>query len=219
MGSVLKNRQADLDVPPSKPDVSRSCNDPTTPEMPLFRFRLRHLFGLMTVVCGLFAVATLANVLTTIVVIMTAVLVAAHVCSTFLGFSLRAHADAIRENSQTDTPASVVPAPEMPALTRDVCVPRRPNDSAFYSYDQSTRWIPALPLAGMAVGGTVGGIVLRVSLGQQISFGGVAVGALSLAVVGGWCVFIAANFFGIARSLWKQAMLDQRKREIGSMAK
>jgi hypothetical protein len=59
-------------------------------------------------------------------------------------------------------------------------------------------------------GGILGALVLAVANDRQASPAGIAVGAISIAVVAGWFAFVGYSFYGVFRHGLRQAMAEER---------
>jgi hypothetical protein len=65
----------------------------------------------------------------------------------------------------------------------------------------------------MVAGGCAGAVLLSTAIGHRVSTGGVAVGATSFAVLGGWLAFLIGNFYGVFRHGFREALAEQQKDE------
>src|SRR4029077_18190019 len=63
----------------------------------------------------------------------------------------------------------------------------------------AVRWLPLLVAAGAVVGGCIGAVLLELTIGSRTSSVGIAVGALSTAVLGAWCAFIGRQLLASSR--------------------
>jgi hypothetical protein len=76
--------------------------------------------------------------------------------------------------------------------------------------------LPRLILAGVLFGGVGGAILLVILIGPRTSLAGILVGAISLAVLGGWFSFLGGSFYGIFRHGLREALADQRRDEAAA---
>jgi hypothetical protein len=74
-------------------------------------------------------------------------------------------------------------------------------------------WLPTLIFLGVAVGGVGGGTFLAYAIGHRTSVAGLLVGAISLAILGGWIAFLAGSFSAIFRHGLREAVAEQKKDE------
>jgi hypothetical protein len=81
--------------------------------------------------------------------------------------------------------------------------------------------LPRLIVTGVIVGGIIGATVLAAALSYRITLGGMIVGGLSSAVLGGWFAFLGGSFYGIFRHGLRDAITEQDKDQtaVGSSAK
>jgi hypothetical protein len=178
---------------------------------PLFRFGLKQLFWFVGVCSFLLAGIVLSDGLTTLALSLAALVVLAHVFGTALGSRLRAQSDrehtwrSLNEAAESDGLASLG-APRLPTL----------NHSRSPWHGRRTTalpWLPRLIIAGVLSGGVGGGILLAMIIGHRTSMAGICVGAISLAVLGGWFSFLGGSFYGIFRHGLREALADQRRDE------
>jgi hypothetical protein len=182
-------------------------------DLPLFRFGLRQLLAFVALLSTLLGAMVAAGGPLALLLLVAALVIGLHVTSTALGTKLRSRADRGQANDQH--PRSQAPAEAWPPLN---VPPRSPWHSA-----RSTPlgWLPKLIIAGIALGGMGGAIFLMLLVGHRLSAAGLAVGSMSLAVLGGWFAFLAGSFCGIMRHGWREAvseqMKDERKRQNSIM--
>jgi hypothetical protein len=62
-------------------------------------------------------------------------------------------------------------------------------------------------------GGTIGGLVLAMTIGHRTSAAGIVVGAISLAVLGGWFAFLCGSFYGVFRHGFRDAIAEQQRED------
>jgi hypothetical protein len=199
--------------------TGESCPDPRpvsakTPDEPLLHFGLRHLFSFVAVVSVLLAGIMSADGLTSAVMLVAAVVVSVHVFATSLGTRLRSRADAAQqwEDAEGLSEESGVFSAQRSARLADVrTAPRSPWHGRGSTV---LPWLPRMIVAGAAVGGTVGAAILAITIGHRTSAAGVAVGSISLAVLGGWCAFLLGSFYGVFRHGVREAVAEQQKDEL-----
>ena len=66
--------------------------------------------------------------------------------------------------------------------------------------------LPLLIIVGTILGGSLGAAILALSIGHRVTAAGIAVGALSTAVLGGWFAFVIGCSSAIFRQGWKHAV-------------
>jgi hypothetical protein len=168
---------------------------------PAFRFGLRHLFWFVTGVSVLLA-ATASfpeGSYGSLALLLAIAVVALHLMSTAVGSHLRAEAD---KHTAVFLPTDVSAALASKAAEA--------SHSPLRTHGLAVRWLPLLVAAGAVVGGCIGAVLLELTIGSRTTSLGVAVGALSTAVLGAWCAFIGSNFSAILRRGWRDAVADPK---------
>ncbi len=195
------------------PQVSRTLE--SLPHEPsLLRFGLRQLFWFVGVVCVLLTCMASGDLRVATALLMAALVVVLHVASTFIGDRLRAQADGrvARETGQEFTEHVHRRAGEASDGTR----PRievAPSSPWHHRGVTPLPWQRRIIIAGVLIGGIGGAVFLALTVGHRTSAGGIAVGAMSLAVLGGWFGFLGSSFYGIFRHGLREALAEQKKDE------
>jgi hypothetical protein len=181
---------------------------------PLFRFGLKQLFWFVGACSLLLAGIVLSDGLTTLALLLASLVVVAHLFGTALGSRLRAQSDrehTWRFDSEFADSAGLAASdsPRLPALNnlRSPWHGRRTT---------ALPWLPRLILAGVLFCGVGGAILLAILIGPRTSLAGILVGAISLAVLGGWFSFLGGSFYGIFRHGLREALADQRRDEAAA---
>jgi len=186
------------DVPTGRPGPNRA----NPADLPFFRFGLKQLFIYVSFVCILLAAMVIVKGIAALAVLLVALVIGAHVLGTALGTRLRDKAD----NQRNDL------SPHSSFLIGHSSF--SPTPSLWHGRNRDAlRRLPLLIAAGIAFGGVAGGIFLAYAIGSRTSIAGVMIGALSLAVVGGWIAFIASSFYAIFRDGLREAITEQKKDE------
>jgi hypothetical protein len=143
-----------------------------------------------------------------------------HVFATALGTQLQARGEAERlrqkaaQLSRDDAIPSVFDnAAKLQAIRS---VPRSPWHSRGCTY---LPWLPRLVIGAMVLGGLSGAVLLSGTIGHRTSPGGIIVGAVSFAVLGGWVSFLVGNFYGVFRHGFREALAEQKKDHPPSLSK
>lgn len=185
--------------------------DPATParpsQLPLFQFGLRHLFGFVAAVSVLLAGMVVAGGVTALVLLLATLVVAAHVTGTALGTRLRSHADRRREGDfglRISDGGLTASNPQFRAAPRSPWQGRGGTPLP---------WLTRIVAAGAVLGGVGGVVGLALTIGHRTSLTGLVVGAVSIAVLGGWLAFLSASFYAIFRHGWREAVAEQKKDE------
>ena len=171
------------------------------PPLPELRFSLRHLFWFVTVVCVVMsALAASAETGFAAAAILLAVLVVAlHVAGTAIGMRLRDHADR-RQAWEASRAGDGVPQP-LPVVRR----------SPLYQRGIEMPWLRVWIVSGAVIGGAIGAGILAAAIGHRTTMAGLAVGAISAAILGGWFAFVAGSFWAILRHGWRDAVEDANR--------
>jgi hypothetical protein len=181
------------------------------PESQLFRFGLRQM---LLFVAG---AAALLGVMVTIgggwgpAVGFLAALVAAHVLATSVGTRLRDSSPEVRQ-WRSQLPGADSDAPPLPGSMTPGELAALATSSLARRQDSPWRtWLPAA--AGAISGGFLGAAAIPLIAGPQATTAGLALGAVSCAVICGWLTLLASNFVSIARGAWHEAHGKSAKRK------
>ncbi len=153
------------------------------------QFGLRSLMLAITL-CGiLFAAMSALGALWSATLILFLSLAAAHVVGNALGTQLR---DA----------GSRQPGPVEPAVPFDAARPPVPTAQRLRERTGVSRGMLVIAAIGGLAGGTLGGVALAATLGEQASLAAFALGVVSSAVLGGFFAFLSSSFcFVFSRAL------------------
>jgi hypothetical protein len=181
------------------------------PQLPGLRFGLMPFFWCVTGICLLLAaMAMLARTgtMSPLVLLMAVLVVALHIGGTAIGMRMRAHANERRAWETARNPAAGgVLSHEGQALASLVQVmPEAKPRSPLYGHDRPLGRLKQCVVAGAILGGVVGAVVLSLAIGSRTSPAGIAVGAVSTAIVGAWLAFVGANSWAIFRQGWIEAV-------------
>lgn len=199
------------DSRPGEALTDRQPLPPSPPTLPVLRFGLRQLFWTVTALSLLLAaIATSPNRTATMLLLLAGVIVATHVTATAIGSRLRRHAQEARDWELyygLDGRSAV----EKQEHSRDPgAAQSRPRSPWHFRGSTALRWLPKLVIAGAVVGGVAGAaLFLTDALGRSPSPAGIIVGAISLAVLGGWLAFLMGSFYAIVRHGVLDAMAQQ----------
>lgn len=181
------------------------------PEPVLLHFGLRQLLGFTAGVSVFFAAIAASGTGWRIFLLAMAALVAAHVVGTFLGTRLRDTSSevqrwkALRSPESPDDPVATPP----PIRLADLGLP---SGSPLALCETAPRRRAGALAVGALAGSLLGAAGIGWSLGDQVSWAGYALGAISCGVIGAWAALLGANFFSISRRAWKQASTDRSAR-------
>lgn len=188
--------------------------EPPTPQPPverepnLLRFGLRQWFYFVSgiiVLCALFASLEGEGA---ILLASIVALIVAHVLGTFLGTRLRDTSDDVvrwksRPGSEdADNPVSL----PQPVSLAEVRLPQTTSLAGRSDASHRSRWAFGL---GALAGFGVGGWGIHTLAGPQVTWPGLALGAVSCGVMGAWVALLGSNFWAIARQALRQASRDE----------
>jgi hypothetical protein len=190
-------------------DTAFSQSTSPDDDLPLFRFRLRHLLAFVTFACLLLAAMVIWQGITALVLLLATLVIGFHLLSTALGSQLRVHANRIQHR---DLPEYLSQVPRMALDTIQSNQPSKPTRSPWHERRSTPLpWLPKLVVSASFLGGILGAILLDGAVGDHTSAAGVAVGSVSMAVVAGWIAFVGYSFYGVFRHGLRDAMNDDRR--------
>src|SRR5690349_6720566 len=108
----MSGKDADLSAEQKRADLEGS-----EPQLPVFRFRLKHMFWCVTGVCLLLATLVIANRsgnMTPLAILLAVLVVILHVAGTAIGLRMKQHAD--RRRAWEDAARYAAEGGEMPSL-------------------------------------------------------------------------------------------------------
>jgi hypothetical protein len=169
----------------------------------LMRFGLRQLFVFVSAATLLAAALTRMDGFWPLVIGCVALLAAAHVFGTFLGTRLRdTSADVQRWKARPGTSDPDYPvAPTQPVQVADLHLP----SPSLASYEKLGSWRHWLIAAGTVAGAVLGLFALNAAAGDDVTWPGLGLGAVSCGVIGAWVSLLGTNFYAIARHTLRQA--------------
>jgi hypothetical protein len=179
---------------------------PNDREPNLMRFGLRHLFFFFSGATVLAALVARMGGAWPVVISAVALLVVAHVFSTFLGTRLRDTSQNVQRWKARPGAAD----PDYPVISRE---PTRIADLGMKApplagYEKIGRWRNWCVGVGAAVGGLLGIVGLYAAAGDDVTAAGLGLGAVSCGVIGCWVSLLGSNFYSIARHTLRQASND-----------
>jgi hypothetical protein len=192
------------DLPTIGPDAADA--DSVTHEPQLFRFRLRQLLAVVTLICLFLAAVVSSSGLAAAVLILATLVVIFHIFSTALATRLREHTD-----QSISWQATIDEESGRRRSDADQTVGARMPRSPWHARASTPLpWLPRFVIGVSLCGGILGALVLAVTNDRQASPAGIAVGAISIAVVAGWFAFVGYSFYGVFRHGLRQAMAEER---------
>jgi hypothetical protein len=197
-------------LPTSNENLATSSRRGGPREEPLFRFGLRQLFYFVALISVVLAAAVLSQGIAMVAMLLAALVVAAHVFSTALASRLRARSDFEQAIARTAAPETVE-AIGLLEHAQNATIPCGARSPWHARGSTALPWLPRLVVTGVVVGGTIGASVLAATLRRPVTLGGIVVGGLSSAVLGGWFAFLWGSFYGIFRHGIRDAINEQKK--------
>ena len=184
--------------------------DPKRPEPHLFRFKLRQLLGLATIVTLLAGAMAATTGAWPLVIGSTAALIAAHVFGTVVGARLRDTSQAVEHWRESQGGA----APEGPrrAFLSGVSRVEAPPQPTTLAQRHEAPYRDRQALAvGAATGFVLGALGIFLAWGARLGLPAVLIGAVSTAVLGAWIAWIGTSFAAISRTAWRHANADHAR--------
>ena len=169
----------------------------------LLKFRLRQMFFVVTLLSMLCALVVLTDGPWPWVIVLSALMVAAHVMGNLIGTRLRdTSGDVVRWRS-----ADPRQAPDHPQTTplSDLASLPLPPETNLANFGRLVRGMKWFLLGGLVLGFILGGTLLALTIGHRIGWAGWVVGTISGAVLGTWLAFLAVSFTAISRAALRQA--------------
>jgi hypothetical protein len=172
-----------------------------------FRFGLRHLFWFVTAASILLAVLAgfPGGGYGPLAILMGLSVISLHLISTAVGSHLRAEADreaaVSRSSSAFSSAADELAGGSLPEVA---C------QSPLHTRGRPMGRLPLWVAFGVVIGGASGAALLELAIGDRTTVVGVAVGAISTAVVGGWFAFLGGSFWAILRQGWQDAVSEPK---------
>jgi hypothetical protein len=181
------------------------------PEPNLLHFGMRQLLAFVAgtaVLCGAIAASGTGW---RIVIASLAALVAAHVAGTYLGTRLRDTSSEVYQWKSLQSPLSPdEPIATPPPVHWDEL--GLPAGSPLAICEETPRRSLGALAGGGVLGACLGAGGIGWTLGDEVSWPGYIVGAISCGVIGAWAALLAASFITIGRRAWKQASAETRRR-------
>lgn len=177
--------------------MSAESQKPAQPASePLLRFGLRQMLTMTALLSILCAVLVKTDGYWPGVIVMGALLVFAHVFGTVVG-------NRLRETSPKTTADDKQRPSFLDAQGEVVSTGVETTPLAFR--DHVVRWKTIVTCAGGLMGLALGAWGLWVALGSEVTWPGLALGAVSCGVIGAWVAFMAYSFGSITRHAWRHA--------------
>jgi hypothetical protein len=188
----------------------RTTDTAVPPDLPLFRFGLRHLLFSVAGISTLLAAVVSLDGIPALAVLLAALVVAFHVLSTALGSRLRRHAN----RHKAGETGGVDPAP--PGAGARIAPAHRVEFQPccpWYGRTNSFAWLPRVVAIAVLLGGFLGAFYLIATIGHRTSLAGLVVGAISVAALSGWFAFLGGSFVAIVRGGLSEAVEEQDSQE------
>jgi len=178
---------------------------PGSPREPqLFRFGLRRLFFFVSGATAFIALLASCEGVWPWVILFSATLVAAHVLGNAVGTRLRDSSRDVqiwkagRPSRDRDEPVATRQPVPWAELSLPVGTPLALHGTSSWRRNGAVA-------AGAVLGLALGASGIHLSVGDDVTWIGLAVGSISCAVMGGWFALLATNFCVILRHAWRHA--------------
>jgi len=196
-------------------ELKNSAVEPREPQLPVLRFSLRYLFWCVTAVCLLLTVlvSTSHSGLTALALLLAVMVMLLHVSGTAIGTRLRAHADERRAWEAAQHDLAGHDSARIVASAPRTGVNEPQSRSPWHEHGRPVERLRLCVVVGAVAGGALGMAILAATIGGRTTVAGMAVGAISLAVVGAWLAFLGASFWTILRKGWRDAVKEHGRDE------
>jgi hypothetical protein len=139
--------------------------------------------------------------------LLAASVITFHVFSTALGSRLRVQARCVAERNAVRANASG--SVERSAENSRHQLVLGPRPLPWYGrHGASFAWLPRFVALAAACGGSLGAVLLILTIGNRTSSLGLAVGAVSLAALSGWFAFLGGSFVAVVRAGLREATTE-----------
>jgi hypothetical protein len=196
---IVQASDVGLASDPLRPSPSDS------PDLPLFRFRLRHLLIFVAAVSALLAALVTLEGMPALALVLAVLVLAFHLLGTALGSQLRDYAARNGHCGHVGCDPSPAAGPPSPTSSR-----ASPLQSPWYGRSEATfAWLPRLVALAAVFGAVLGAIGLVTTIGHRTSLPGLVIGTFSIALLSGWAAFLGGNFVAIVRGGLSEAVRGQ----------
>ena len=162
------------------------------------------MFLLVTLLSVLCALLVLTDGSGPLLIVVSTLLIAAHVFGTVIGTRLRdtSH-EVLQWRSAHPKLDNDAPQAEMQPTLRSRA--DLPPATPLANHGSVSNWLLWFILGGALLGTLIGALTIALTIGPRIGWPGWAVGILSCGVLGTWAAFLASSFSSIARHAWRHA--------------
>lgn len=188
------------------PPTSHQSPASSTPlrEPQLLRFRLRQMFLMVALVSVVCYALVGAQGPWPLVILITVLLVAAHVLGNLIGTRLRDTSHevvtwrATQPGLDPDRPVKT----DLPLAAAKLTLPPA---TPLASRERVAHWTIWYVVGGLTLGVLSGVVGIALTTGPRIEWAGWVVVAISCGVLGAWAAFLASTFSSITRHAWRHA--------------
>jgi hypothetical protein len=187
-------------------EIEAETLPPPRPQVTLLRFSLRKMLLYVSALCVLFAAMSAVGGMVAMAVLLVALVVAAHVLSTFVGTKLRdgSTATSAWEALHGKRTGESLLAVEHALPPRSHW--RLPTACQLQRRGPVVRRMAWLVAAGIVVGAGAGVGLMLQFLWPRIGLAAILAGGTAAAILGGWTAFLGSSFLGITRRAWQEAV-------------
>lgn len=190
-------------APEDNCSMSTPLESPAPREPHLLKFRLRQMFLVVTLFSLLFALVAATEGPWPWVIVISTLMVAAHVLGNLIGTRLRDTSESVVLWRKSDPRQTS----DDPSIGRSEDFANHPPlpETNLRNFGRIIRGLRWYLLGGFTVGLILGATLLVLTIGHRIGWAGWIVGAISGGVLGIWLTFLTVSFTTIARDAWRQA--------------
>lgn len=172
----------------------------------LFRFGLRNMLLSMGGLCVLFAGMSAVGGMLALAILLLALVVAAHVLSTFVGTRLRNDSTAASQWEAENGIRSVEPYLAVDSRHSAIDPVEKGRARHLQGHGLLVRWVVWTVAVGGVAAAAVCATVMVTLLWPKIGIPAIMAGAIAAGILAAWAVFLGLSFYLITRRAWREAV-------------
>jgi hypothetical protein len=183
-----------------------ATSTPPRPQPTLFRFGLRNMLLVVGALCVLFASMSAVGGMLSLAILLLALVVTAHVLSTFVGTRLRDGSTAASQWEAANGVREQEPYLAVDSLRRVIHPHEAERSQHLQGRGLSVWWIIwVVAVGGVAAAGVCTAVMIEL-LWPRIGVPAIVAGAVAAGVLAAWTVFLGLSFYLTSRRAWQEAL-------------